>query len=230
MNIKHVIKNMPVIGSIVRRIYRVRFKPTNKSFQGSQDYWENRYEAGGHSGEGSYNQLAEFKAEILNRFVCDNQISSVIEYGCGDGNQLRLANYPKYIGFDVSANAISRCLNYFYEDEAKTFRLMQEYAGETADLTLSLDVIYHLVEDDIFESYMHRLFDSSERFVVIYSSNAEVKPEGEAAHVRHRNFTKWVAENKPAWRLISHIPNRYPYNSDTKSGSFSDFYIYMKTR
>jgi len=28
--------------------------------------------------------------------------------------------------------------------------------GEKAQLTLSLDVVYHLVEDDVFYEYMHR--------------------------------------------------------------------------
>ena len=42
-----------------------------------------------------------------------------------------------------------------------------------ADLTLSLDVIYHLVEDDVFVSAMRALFDKAARFVVIYASNQD---------------------------------------------------------
>lgn len=227
MSIKQIIKEIPVIGPVARRIYRTWINPP-KPFQGSKDYWINRYEAGGHSGHGSYNQLAEFKAEILNNFVSVNRITSVIEYGCGDGNQLGLAQYPKYIGFDVSSNAIDRCEKSFSDDGTKIFKLMESYGGETAELTLSLDVIYHLVEDPVFVGYMNRLFDSSERFVIIYSSNTDDNPEGTGAHVRHRNFVKWVNERKEEWKLIKHIPNRYPFNRDTKTGSFADFYIYSK--
>ena len=54
----------------------------------SSKYWENRYKAGGNSGSGSYSNLAIFKAEIINSFVKDNKIESVIEFGCGDGQQL----------------------------------------------------------------------------------------------------------------------------------------------
>src|SRR5437899_4317923 len=57
------------------------------------------------SGLGSYDKLAEFKAEVLNGFVKENTIKSVIEYGCGDGNQLKFAEYPSYLGFDVSVKA-----------------------------------------------------------------------------------------------------------------------------
>ncbi len=224
---KQIIKNIPFIGSVARRFYRTWINPTIP-FQDSESYWDKRYEAGGNSGDGSYNQLAEFKADILNTFVSDNGITTIIEYGCGDGNQLRLAKYPKYIGFDVSPNAISRCLKSISNDETKTFKLMEEYGGETADLTLSLDVIYHLVEDIVFVDYMNRLFDSSEKYVVIYSSDTDENPVGTAEHVRHRNFSKWVTDNKTKFKLIKHIPNKYPFNNDTKIGSFADFYIYSK--
>ena len=227
MSMKQFIKKIPVVGPVARRIYSAWINPP-KPFQGSEDYWKDRYEAGGHSGDGSYNQLAEFKAEILNTFVSESKITSVVEYGCGDGNQLSLAHYPKYIGFDVSPNALTRCLESFSDDETKTFKLMEAYGGETAGLTISLDVIFHLIEDAVFVDYMNRLFDSSERFVVIYSSDTDDNPEGTAVHVRHRKFSKWIKNHKAEWELTKHIPNKYPFNGDTKSGSFADFFIYSK--
>ena len=105
---------------------------------------------------------------------------------------------------------------------------MNEYAGETADLTISLDVIYHLVEDDIFTNYMNQLFNSAERFVVVYSSNTDKTMGSAAAHVRHRRFSKWVSDIKPEWTLTKYIPNKHPFNGDNKNSSFSDFYIYSK--
>lgn len=227
MNLKQVINNIPVISPSARRIYDKWVKPL-KSFQGSEHYWIKRYDTGGDSGNGSYNQLAEFKADVLNKFVLENGITSVIEYGCGDGNQLGLAQYPKYIGFDVSPNALSRCLKRFSNDETKTFKLVNDYDGETAELTLSLDVIYHLIEDGVFVDYMNRLFDSSERFVVIYSSDTDENSKDMPSHVMHRNFSRWIKENKTGWTLVEHIPNMYPFDPDKKSGSFADFFIYAK--
>lgn len=78
-------------------------------FIGSRIYWENRYLKGGTSGKGSYNKLAKFKANIINLFITQYQINSVIDFGCGDGNQLQFANYPYYIGLDISKTAISMC-------------------------------------------------------------------------------------------------------------------------
>ncbi|HEV2621712.1 MAG TPA: hypothetical protein VGU65_06450 [Frateuria sp.] len=221
---KQIIKGMPLIGPVATRLWR-GIRPA-RPFSGSTDYWVSRYKAGGTSGDGSRNRLAEFKAEVVNGFVLSNGVEAVIEYGSGDGYQLGLANYPRYLGFDVSPKAVERCRKMFSGDATKRFKLVSEYAGETAPLTLSLDVIFHLVEDHVFDAYMRRLFDSSTRFVVIYSSNYDGEPDDAAQHVRHRMFSRWIDEHRPQWRLLAHVPNRYPYAGDTRTGSFCDFYIY----
>lgn len=216
---------MPILPHAFRRAARnFIFGP----FFDSQAYWEKRYLRGKHSGAGSYGKLAEFKAAVLNEFVAKNQIGTVIEYGCGDGYQLSLANYPQYIGFDVSVTAVQSCRKLFANDATKTFREMRDYGGETADLTLSLDVIYHLVEDEVYEAYMYRLFSSSNRFVVIYSSNCDGLNRVEPKHIKHRRFSAWIEDNAKDWKLIDHIPNKYPYTGINDEGSFSDFYIYER--
>ncbi len=225
---KKLIKSIPIVGTIVRFIYR-KWINTTQPFSDSTNYWINRYNSGGNSGDGSYNNFAKFKAEIINAFVAENKtIKTVIEYGCGDGNQLRLAKYPSYIGFDVSPKAVEICKKTFLNDSTKKFKLMENYSDEIGDLILSLDVIYHLVEDSVFEAYMTRLFESSKKFVIIYSSNTDKKRENQAPHVRHRKFTKWIENNKPQWQLSKHVPNIYFNNSDTKTGHSLDFFIYQK--
>lgn len=201
---------------------------TGSPFPGSKQYWIERYEAGRTSGAGSYNELAEFKAEIINAFVVEHGIDSVMEFGCGDGNQLRLASYPSYTGFDVSPRAVELCRDIFRSDDKKRFLLMEEYAGQTAQLTLSLDVVYHLVEDDIFASYMETLFAAAERFVILYSSNSEHREPDQARHVRHRNFTRWVDANMADWVLIEYLANRHPQSAPDAQGSLADFYFYQK--
>ncbi len=186
----------------------------------SRDYWIERYNSGGNSGDGSQGRLAKFKAEVINSFVKENNIKTIIEFGCGDGRQLLLAEYPSYIGFDISYGALLRCIEIFAYDETKTFAL--HYNGEKAQLTLSLDVIYHLTEDDVYNDYMERLFNASTEFVIIYSSNYE---EPQNYHQRRRKFSDWI--NTKDWTLIKFIPNKYPY--DGQSGtSLSDFYIYKR--
>lgn len=209
------------IKSKIRKIFSLN------SFEGSRKYWKKRYEKGGTSGPGSYGHLAEFKAEILNNFVQLHHVRSVIEFGCGDGNQLKLSNYPSYIGFDISEESIKKCSDFFSNDISKRFTFMGKYANETAELTLSLDVIFHLTENNVYHTYMNRLFDSSTKYVIIYSSNSEQSIINRASHVRHRLFTQWVEKHKPEWKLIQHIPNKYPFDGTEKT-SFADFFVYQK--
>jgi hypothetical protein len=192
-----------------------------KSFDSAR-YWEKRYASGRTSGEGSYGELAEFKAQVLNDFVAGNGVKTVIEYGCGDGNQLTLSRYPSYVGFDVSMTAVGRCRDVFKADTSKRFDVIGNYRGETAELTLSLDVLYHLVEDSVFDEYMERLFGSSEKFVIIYSNNTDENESGNKPHVRFRKFTAWIEENARDWKLKEVIENRY------RHASTADFFIYEK--
>jgi SAM-dependent methyltransferase len=227
MGAKDIIRSMPLVGSAVGRLRQVvvnRLSP----FTESSSYWESRYKAGGNSGAGSYDRLAEFKAQVLNRFVADNGIKSVLELGSGDGAQLALAEYPRYYGVDVSPTALELCRAKFGDDPTKEFILLEELPGElTADLALSLDVIYHLVEDDIFEAHMATLFDHADRNVIIYASNYDAKHP--VPHVRHRQFSRWVEANRPDWRLATTIPNAYPYDPKRPyETSFADFYVYEK--
>jgi SAM-dependent methyltransferase len=191
-------------------------------FDDSASYWEKRYVRGRNSGDGSYGELAEFKARIINSFISKNRIKKVIEFGCGDGNQLSLLKYESYLGFDVSSCAVNKCREIFSSDSSKRFELVDDYNGENADLTLSLDVIYHLVEDDVFESYMQRLFISSNKYVIVYSNNVAQTPPKTKPHVRWRKFTDWVEKNCSGWELIEVIKNDYPQKS------ISDFFIYKK--
>jgi hypothetical protein len=190
----------------------------------SAEYWDRRYRNGFTSGSGSYGELSRFKAEVINRFVAEHSLHSVVEFGCGDGHQLSLSRYPKYLGLDVSRTAVDMCGAQFRSDPTKSFGLLSDKLDTRADLALSLDVIYHLVEDSAFESHMRGLFESAKRYVIIYSDNAECLSN--AGHVRHRCFSRWIERNAPAWWLVEHIVNTFPYDKHTQTGSWSDFWIY----
>jgi len=227
--LKTTIKKIPGISDFARDVYH-HFSPPPE-FRKSDDYWEERYRQQGDSGDGSYGRLAEFKAEVLNTFVAEKHIQSIIEFGCGDGEQLTRANYPDYTGIDVSQTVLGRCRQKFAKDTSKRFYHTSEVAEYTRgyDLAISLDVLYHLVEDDVFETYMGQLFDSSNHWVIIYSSN-KIDPII-YEHVKHRQFTNWIDAHAPQWTLERKIDQRYPY--DPKHGdttSFADFYIFQKSQ
>lgn len=192
----------------------------------SKEYWENRYKNNGTSGTGSYGLLSEFKKDVINEFIKLNNIITVGDFGCGDTNQLKLFNCKSYTGYDVSETIINICKNKFISDQSKKFYLMSEYNSEKYDLVLSLDIIYHLVEDGVFEDYMKTLFNASNKFVIIYSSNGELNIPL-MNHLKDRNFTKWVEKNINDFELINKLENIYKFdvNNPTKT-SISDFYFY----
>jgi O-antigen/teichoic acid export membrane protein len=219
MTIRELIRPLPGVRQM--SLLRQRMAYTD-----SADFWEETYVQGGTSGNGSYGTLAEGKSGFLNELVRKHGVRSVIEFGCGDGNQLSLADYPRYIGLDVSRTAIELCQQRFRRDATKSFFLYDgkcftDRAGVFgADLALSLDVVYHLTEDAVFEAHLRHLFAAGQRLVVVYSTDAEIA--GTAPHVRHRHFTPWVEANCPQWRLA-----RVAEGPNTERAR-ADFFVYER--
>jgi SAM-dependent methyltransferase len=220
MNVKNLVRPLPG----ARRVSLLRQR---LAYTDSTRFWERNYAQGETSGSGSYGTLAEGKGRFLNDLVRRRAVRGVIEFGCGDGNQLSLAEYPSYVGLDVSRTAIGLCQRRFADDPGKSFFIYDgacftDRAGLfTADLALSLDVIYHLTEDAVFQTYLKHLFAAGERLVVVYSTNMEIS--GTAPHVRHRHFTPWVEANCPGWALtgVTRGPSTEPARAD--------FFVYERS-
>jgi len=218
-----------ITGTPLETLARYLLNKPKVEFDTSAGYWERRYTVGGNSGAGSYGRLSRFKAEFLNDFVASNDIESVIEFGCGDGNQLELAEYKTYTGVDVARTAVEMCQKTFADDATKTFVTSADYNGQTADLALSLDVIYHLIEDEVYHQYMTTLFASARKYAIVYASNTAENDHGDD-HVKHRKFTDWVVGNAPDFALVSLVPNKYPFKAtNPENTSFADFYVFEKS-
>lgn len=225
------IHNIPVINQEGKLLYEYVRDEDEVHFD-SRIYWEQRYQSGDNSGSGSYNRLARFKAEVVNNFIVKKQINSMVEWGGGDGNQLSLLKNISYTGYDVSKTIIESCRLRFSEDNTKQFYW---YCGEKLDfsnakydMSLSLDVIYHLTEDNIFINYMYNLFHSATKFVCIYSWDG-ILPENvyTNSHVKYRKFVEYIETTFPEWELIQHTKNKYPWkDSDPENTSRCEFYFW----
>lgn len=222
----------------IKHLLRGHSSRRRQPFCNSPEYWEQRYGRGNTSGPGSYGRIAEFKAQTLNQFVTDEDIQSVIEFGCGDGNQLALANYPIYIGLDVAPTAVRMCADRFKNDPTKSFLLydtrafVDRHGLLRAELALSLEVVFHLVEDDIYEQYMHHLFDAATRCVVLYTSNVE--QSSPSPHIKHHAVVSWVEAHRPDWCLREKIDTPWHADPDLPGNqpghSFSDFFIFERAQ
>lgn len=170
-------------------------------------YWDRRYREGRTSGSGSEGEEGFYKAEYVNDFIHENGVTSVIDWGCGDGQVLELLKvgpahspYVAYTGIDVSPTILNRNRKHFREFVFATPDEAQIPGGEwTADLALSMDVLFHLPDDADYFAYLNQLFNSATRFVVVYSTN---HAGGRTArHVLRREFTPDVAKHFPEWRM-----------------------------
>lgn len=223
MTLKDLVRPLPGLRHVLMVRHRIMFP-------NSEAYWERRYASGRTSGVGSYGDLAKGKAAFLNDFVRVHGIRSVVEFGCGDGNQLSMADYPSYVGLDVSRTAVKLCVRRFADDPTKSFYLYDCdcFADNaqlfTADLAMSLDVVQHLTDDKTFEAYMADLFAAGKRFVVIYGSNItdEALPDV-MPHVRNRLFSRWVDDNCPDWSLVQVTRGPRP------EPNHKDFFVYERT-
>jgi hypothetical protein len=181
----------------------------------SAGYWEARYRSGGTSGAGSRGRLLAYKTALVNALIEDNRIGSVIDLGVAT-----------YTGLDVAPTTLARCAARFADRPGWRFLpLAAAAAAPMAELGLSLDVIFHLTEDDAYAAHLALLFARASRLVAIYASNAE--QSWPARHVRHRRFTADVAATQPGWRLLAHLPNPCPYDpAREQDTSFADFFVY----
>lgn len=197
-------------------------------------YWQWRYRAGGISGAGSRGELAQFKAEVVNQLIATNDVRTVIDLGCGDGVQSAMLQAPAgrsidYLGVDVSPEALALCVTRNRNITNKKFMQWDDFVAArftgNADLTLSMDVIYHLTDDALFISYIDHLFTRSTRLVLVYSSDVNARTND--IHVRHRQFSETVGRRHPEWRRVAIIPNRFPHDPmRPMTTSFADFHIF----
>jgi hypothetical protein len=184
----------------------------NNSEFNSKEYWENRYKSGDDSGIGSKGIIAQYKAAIINNFVKENNVQTVCELGCGD-IQFSLYNVPEFTGYDVSDFVIERNKKLY---EHKFTTLMSDLTSY--DLTMSLDVILHLIEDEVYYQYMKDLFRLSKKYVIIYSPDRDQIFSG-----IHNKFRKFTSDVPKEFKLIELINN--PYKGEYTQ---ADFYIFKK--
>lgn len=206
----------------MKQILRSLKKYYNNFTFSSRNYWEVRYRNGGNSGSGSYNKIAEFKGKVINEFIYEKNIKSLIDFGCGDGNQATYFEVKKYIGIDVSPSAIAICTNKFKNDDSKLFIVYSQNAIDkiSAELSISFDVLYHLIEDKVFKKYINDLFGLAEKYVVIFSTNIDRK---NCTHHQDRIFTEYIEQNFNDW-VLTHIMEN-PFKG---KDSMADFYFYER--
>jgi cyclopropane fatty-acyl-phospholipid synthase-like methyltransferase len=167
----------------------------------SKIYWEDRYSKNGNSGLGSHDILqTKFKSDYINNLIINNNLKTVVELGSGDGNQLKMfKGYDSYTGYDVSKTIIEKCQLEFANDISKKFTNNIQDIKEKYDLALSLDVIYHLVEENVYYEYLEKLFSCSD-IICIYTTN--INDNDWSGHMVLRSLDDYVDKHQKDFTLI----------------------------
>ena len=197
---------------IFKKLFREIFrKNLTKKFSSSSDYWENRYFWGGNSGVGSYGNDATYKADILNQVIDQYNIDTIIDLGCGDGNNLQLYKIKNYFGFDISLTAIKNNIKKYSDHKNKKFYVINDNFKNILEnirnsdqvfktIVLSFDVILHLVEDEIYFNHLKTFESTISDYLLVVSSDEDKEYNNFTPHVKHRNYSKDL--EKKGWQLL----------------------------
>lgn len=210
--------------SIFSRLFRRKRTPFDAS-----NYWEERYAANGTSGDGSVGRLARFKADYINARIEDVGAKSAIEFGCGDGDQLELYDVDRYVGLDVSRSIIARCGKRFASDPTKSFFVYDgtafyDHAGVMAsDVAISIDVTYHIVDEQVLLTYFDHLFGAGRSAVIIYTTDFDL---AESAHIRHRKLAPYFEKFSRDFTLTESVPNAFSGTGEQESNAM--FFMFKR--
>ena len=199
---------MYIFRKIIRELFR---KKITKRFIDSRNYWEERYYYGGNSGKGSYAKDAIQKANFLNNIILNYGLNKIIDVGCGDGNNLKFFKSDFYIGIDVSKTVIEKNILSFQGHKNKKFFFLNDNHSKILNeinssikndesLIISFDVIFHLVEDNIYKEHINFINNINARYCIITSSDNNIDYNPIVPHVRHRNYSNDL--KRIGWALI----------------------------
>ena len=110
------------------------------------------------SGPGSLAENTQEYRRFLHNFLRSNQITSVVDIGCGDWQISRLMDWTgiRYIGVDVSDVVLSNTQNFAREGVSFLLADARYEPIPTAELVIIKDVMQHWSNDDIL-TFLPRL-------------------------------------------------------------------------
>jgi trans-aconitate methyltransferase len=149
----------------------------------AKDYWNKRYTQGVYgSGYGSYGVQLKKKLKWLKGLP----IKSITEIGCGDfnfgDNLLKLYPNVTYTGYDISDHIVEVNKKVYPQ-----FNFTNKFPPFGADLTLCVDVLFHVLDDNEYTVLLINLKQAL-RFGKYLAITAYEQPQTTADHLKVRVF------------------------------------------
>lgn len=131
-----------------------------KNFADHNEYFSQLYAAGGWGGEcgsggGSLPQNTLEYREFLSKFIKDNNIKRVYDFGCGDWCFSRLIDWSdvKYTGVEVVKSLVDANNEKYKTDNIKFLYMKdaEKFYRNKGDLLILKDILQHWSNDEITE-------------------------------------------------------------------------------
>jgi predicted TPR repeat methyltransferase len=180
--------------------------------------WKNRPNQ---SGSGSRGELARFKIDYINSFIKENNIKSMIDFGCGDLQVSSQFEIDDYLGVDIVAHthpSLIKSKNY----NTTISRFDDFLREEKAELCTCLDVLYHILHDELeyLNDTIRNILEHSTKYVIIYAQDSNNSSYNNWRGHMHNSPWRQIIEKENV-KLISEQKEPMP-------GSSARFFIYEK--
>lgn len=134
-----------------------------------KDYWNNRYQGGRTSGDGSYGKEMERKVLLIRDLIkaCYPPIKTVLDFGCGDfnlGKEFLKHIDVQYTGYDFSETIVKRNEELYGTDSVK---FTNKLPTKKSDVVICMDVLFHVVDDEEYEKTLKTLYNSYSRYLIV---------------------------------------------------------------
>ena len=154
-------------------------------------FWNERYRTlpwiG--SGPGSRGISQQYKASLLRKALLKNDITSVVDVGCGDLCWLRTDRLSaddlegiRYVGLDISEAAVEANRRTFPDLEFDLYDLGRDPLPIHADLVLCFDVLIHQTSREQFDTCLTHLLDGIPRHALVSYKNPDRPREAIVPH------------------------------------------------
>ena len=142
------------------------------------------------SGPGSRGIAQQYKASLLRKALLKNDITSVVDVGCGDLCWLRTDRLSvrdlegiRYVGLDISEAAVDANRRTFPELEFELYDLGRDPLPMHADLVLCFDVLIHQTSREQLTTCLNHLLDGIPRHALVSYKNPDRPREAVMPHL-----------------------------------------------
>lgn len=174
-----------------------------------KNYWNKRYSSGRTSGGGSEGQEGLWKVEKVIKTARKYKAHSILDFGCGDGQiayqLLSKLTRVEYLGLDISQYIIEKNLerakglkkvNFLHQDLSSSFEV------EKHDMSICLDVLFHLSSQNKHNKVIANFFDSFKKVGILSCWNDSILKKYNGSFAEHTFYRKLIIPKRFSFERI----------------------------